>query len=131
MAFQLEAQELAPCMNLPEDSLVGLAAELNLLVPDQISRTALLAQTVELIVALAEKEGLPFSKYDREDLAALPPAHLAALARLCKATPTVDGIIKSGRKVYKMYRRQRTDSHVALTLPMLISAVARCAAEKS
>lgn len=131
MAFRLTEQELAPCLRLPEDSLVDLAAELDLMVPEKLSRPELLADAVERIAERARGEGLPFSKYDREDLAALPPAHLAALAALCGAQPTVDGVLKSGRRVYKMYARQRPDSQVALTLPMLLSAVARYAAEKS
>lgn len=131
MAFRLTEQELAPCLNLPEDNLVDLAAELDLMVPEKLARADLLAEAVGRIVERAQREGLPFSKYDREDLAALPSAHLAALAAVCKAPPSVDGIIKSGRRVYKMYARQRPDSTVALTLPMLLSAVARCAAEKS
>jgi hypothetical protein len=131
MDFALTDNELALCSNLPEDCLVGLAAELDLLVPDSLSRATLLAESVERMAERAQQEGLPFSKYDREDLEALSQAQLAALARLCKATPTVDGLLKSGRRVYKMYQRKRPGSQVALTLPMLISAVARFAMIKS
>lgn len=131
MAFRLTEQELAPCLNLPEDNLVDLAAELDLMVPEKLSRPELLADAVARIAERARSEGLPFSKYDREDLAALPPDQLSALAALCSAPASVDGLIKSGRRVYKMYARQRPDSSVALTLPMLISAIARYAAQKS
>jgi hypothetical protein len=131
MAFVLTERELAPCLNLPEDSVVDLVAELDLVVPDRVSLSDLLAEAVARLAVLAKQEGLPLSKYDREDLLALPPEHLAALARLCSAPPTADGLVRSGRKVYKVYRRQRPGSQVALILPMLLSAVARYAAEQS
>ena len=131
MDFALTEEELTLCMNLPEDTLIDLAAELELLIPESISRATLLSQAVVRLAERAQQEGLPFSKYDREDLEALPKPHLDALARLCKATPSVDGLLKSGRRVYKMYQRKRPSSQVALTLPMLLSAVARLAASKS
>ena len=131
MSFALTEEELRLCLNLPEDTLIDLAAELDLIIPEVLSRADLLASATTQIVDRAAKEGLPFSKYDREDLQALPPEHLTALAKLCRASTTVDGLIRSGQKVYRMYQRQRPDSQVALILPMLLSAVARCAAEKS
>lgn len=131
MDFALTEEELTLCMNLPEDSLIDLAAELDLLIPDSLSRAALLSKAVVCLTERAQLEGLPFSKYDREDLEALPKTHLDALAKLCNAIPTVDGLLKSGRRVYKMYQRKRPGSQVALTLPMLLSAVARNAALKS
>ena len=124
-SFALTAAELALFENLPEDQLVELAAELELLVPAEISRAALLVDAVDQIVARARAEGLPFSKYDHDDLAALSTEDLAALGALCKAPGTPDGLIRAGQRVYKQYLRQRPQSQVAMMLPMLLSAVAR------
>ena len=130
-SFVLTPTELAVCENLPEDSLIELAAELNLLIPESISRSALLADAIERIAALARREGLPFSRYDRDDLEALPKAHMEALARLCGSRPTINGMLKGGQKVYKTYMRQRPQSPIAMMLPMLLIPLARYAAEQS
>lgn len=123
--FSLTADELALFAHLPEEQLVELAAELELLVPAEISREALLTEAVGHIVARARVEGLPFSKYDQEDLAALSTAELAALGALCRAPGTPEGLIRAGERVYRMYRKQRPSSQVAMVLPMLLGAVAR------
>jgi hypothetical protein len=127
--FTLTPAELALCENLPEDNLIELAAELNLLIPERISRSELLASAITRIAELARQEGLPFSRYDRDDLEALPGEHLRALALLCGSRPTVDGLLKGGQKVYKTYTRQRPQSPVAMMLPMLLTPLARYAAE--
>lgn len=130
-SFVLTPAELAVCENLPEDSLIELAAELNLLIPESISRSELLADAIERIAALAQREGLPFSRYDRDDLEALPTSHMEALARLCGSRPTVNGMLKGGQKVYKTYTRQRPQSPIAMMLPMLLIPLARYAADQS
>jgi hypothetical protein len=130
-SFVLTPAELAVCENLPEDTLIELAAELNLLIPESISRSELLADAIKRIAALAQREGLPFSRYDRDDLEALPTAHMEALARLCGSRPTVNGMLKGGQKVYKTYTRLRPQSPIAMMLPMLLIPLARYAADQS
>ncbi len=125
--FILTEQELAPFRNLPEAGLIELAAELDLLIPERISREVLLIQSIERIAELAQQEGLPLSRYDREDLAALPQQHLAALAELCGVKPTVGALLKAGRQVYKLYEKRRPQSPVAMMLPMLLAPLARYA----
>ena len=129
-SFTLTPAELTLCENLPEDNLIELAAELDMLIPERISRPALLSQSIVAIADLASREGLPFSRYDRDDLEALPTSHLRALARLCGSRKeTVDGVLKGGQKVYKMYSRQRPQSPVAMMLPMLLAPLARYASD--
>ena len=70
-------------------------------------------------------EGLPFSDYDREDLEDLPPAHRVALARRLGVAESVSAILKSGRKLYKVYRRSRERSQVPLVLPSLLGPICR------
>lgn len=127
MSFILEVHESQLIRNVPEGDLVDLAVELDLPVPERIERDALVGAAIEGIAQLARREGLPFSAYDQDDLAALPPDHLSALADLVGAQPSVAGILKSGRKVYKSYRKTRPNSPVALMLPMLLRPLARYA----
>lgn len=129
MPVVLEVHESQLFRNVPEGDLVDLAVELDLPVPERIERDALVGAAIEGIAQLARREGLPFSAYDQDDLAALPPDHLQALAELVGAQPSVSGILKSGRKVYKAYRKTRPNSQVALMLPMLLKPLARYASQ--
>lgn len=120
-------EELAMFANIPEEDLVELAAGLGLSVPAEVDRPALLEAIVVNIAHRARREGLPLSNYDRPDLEALPPEDLRALAKLCGTRPTVDSLLKMGRKVYRRYRRERPKSQVPLMLPMLLAPLARYA----
>lgn len=130
--MKLTDEEWAALSGLPTRDIVDLAADLNVLAPPELDRRELLQSCVPRIVARAREEGLPFSKYDRDDLLALPPEHLAALAKLqgLPSPATVDLILKAGRRVYKHYRKNRPHNPVALTLPLLLRVVARTAAEE-
>ena len=128
-SFTLTPAELTLYENLPEGNIIALAAELDLLIPESISRSALLVDAIARIADLARQEGLPFSHYDRDDLEVLPENHLRALARLCGSRPTIDGVLKTGQKVYKTYTRQRPQSPIAMMLPMLLAPLARYAFE--
>ena len=127
--FSLTTAEMSLYENLPEDNIIELAAELNLLIPERISRDVLLAQAICGIAELAGREGLPLSRYDRDDLEALPREHLRALAAMCGWRPDINAILKAGQKVYKTYTRQRPQSPIAMMLPMLLIPLARYAAD--
>lgn len=129
--FVFTPAELTLCENLPDGNIIALAAELNLLIPERISRIELLTDAIVQLAELATREGLPLSRYDRDDLADLPSSHLAALARLCRTRPTVDALLKAGQKVYKTYTKHRSQSPIAMMLPMLLAPLARYAAEHS
>ena len=81
----------------------------------------------------AVEVGLPFSKYDREDLEALQPDQLAAIARLLDLRPpaSVDAVLRAGQRVYNWYQKNNPGSAVALLQPMLLTAIARAAAARS
>lgn len=127
MSFTFTDAEFAPLAALPVESIVDLAAELDLLVPESIDRRALLRESVLKLVVHAETHGLPFSKYDADDLAALDKEALAAIAGLQGTRPTVAAVVKQGQKVYKTYANRRSDHPIPLMLPMLLTAVARAA----
>ncbi len=127
MSFTLTESEWRLLSSVSVDDLVELAVELDVLAPKEIDRRALLEQCVPLIVERAREEGLPFSKYDAEDLRALPPHLLTAIGRLqgLRGEVTVERVLRAGRKVYRYYQKHRRHSAVALLLPSLLSAVAR------
>lgn len=121
--------ELAIFQNIPETDLVDLIADLDVAVPNVVVREELLDLALDRIAQRARAEGLPFSKWDREDLEALPVAHLRALADTCGATGSVAGMLKAGGRVYKRYQKERPGSPVALLLPVLLAPLARRLAE--
>ena len=131
MGPALTPEERLLVTNIPEVELAELAAELSIAVPDRIDPPALAARCIVAMAQLARTEGLPFSRYDRADLESLDPGQLRALADLCGYPPTIDGMLKSGGKVYKSWRRSRPRSPIALLLPSLISPLARFAASQS
>ena len=96
-----------------------------------IDRRALLQEAVPRLLDLARREGLPFSKYDQDDLDELPEAHRRALARAMGCDESVDAMLKTGAKVYKNYRRNRKTSQVPLLLPLLLKPLARHAEESA
>jgi len=127
MAFDLTDEEFALIAGLPIEGVVDLAAELDILAPEQIDRRSLVNTCVLALVEHARKHGLPLSKYDADDLAALDPVDLQALATLVGVQPSVAALLKHGDKVYRGYSHRRIDHPIPLMLPMLLSAVARAA----
>lgn len=129
MPFVLSEDEFAPLAGLPVDGIVDLAAELDIVAPEAIDRRQLLGECVEALVVHARTHGLPFSKYDADDLAELDAVDLEAIGRLQGLTGrvTVRAVVKRGEKVYKTFSSRRIDHPIPLMLPMLLSAVARAA----
>jgi len=114
---------------IPEGDLVDAAADLGLMIPEVLDRKGLMDRMLPAIVDRARVEGLPFSKYDKDDLEALSESERAAIADLqgLKPNASVRAMLKAGQKVYKSYRKTRPNNPVALLLPTLLPYVARVA----
>ena len=131
MSELLTPHELSMFQNAPEDEIVDLAIDLDVPVPEEIDLGGLLDSVVRNLAELAEREGLPFSPYDQEDLVALAEHELRAIASLNGLDESLDrarliqGLLKSGKKVYKIYKKTRPKSQIPMYLPMLLSALAR------
>ncbi|MCO4744377.1 MAG: hypothetical protein KC912_06285 [Proteobacteria bacterium] len=125
MSFVLTEIEWSMVEHLPELDLVDLAAELGLIPPAEIDRRTLVVQCVLQLVEVGRSDGLPFSKYDREDLESLPREHLVALATVIGTRAEVASVLASGQRTLKALQKTRPNSQVALMLPMLLTAVAR------
>ncbi|MFT5585133.1 MAG: hypothetical protein ACI9VR_002721 [Cognaticolwellia sp.] len=129
MVFALSHTELQIVSYISELDLVDLAVELDYVPEAQIDRSQLLGNLIPRLVALAEKEGLPFSKYDLDDLEDLPDTHRSALAMRMGWNATPAAMLRKGERVYRSYRNSRRNSQVAQLLPTLLPIVARCAHE--
>ena len=98
--------------NVPEGELVDLAIDLDVPVPEEIDLEGMLSQCVRNLASLGEREGLPYSRYDKEDLEQLTDVERGAIARLngvdssASASAQVAGLLKTGGKIYKIYRKQ-------------------------
>ena len=128
--FTLSDAEFAGFEMLPDSELADLAIELDMIPGAEIEPRRLLSDIIGRILDLAQAEGLPFSKYDQEDLENLPREHFQALARAMGWPENVNGFLKKGRKVYKYYQKHHRRSQVAIMLPLLLGALARHAYEK-
>ncbi len=125
MQILLTDSELSNFSALPETDLVDLAIELDIPVGETIDRAELLSQAIRSLAALARREGLPLSRYDRDDIEDLDPDHRRALGRLLDAGGDTASILRAGRKVFKRYTRNAPKSQIPLFLPMLLPALAR------
>lgn len=131
MSDLLTPHELSMFQNAPEDELVDLAIDLDVPVPAEIDLGGLLDAVVRNLADLAQREGLPFSHYDVDDLDALAEFELRAIAELngvdvhTDRARQIQGLLKTGKKVYKAYRKTRPKSQIPMYLPMLLSALAR------
>jgi len=129
VAFDLYPADLEKIDLLPETDLADLAIDLDLIPEERIDRKQLLLEMLPRLLSLAGAEGLPFSKWDLEDLEALPEAHRSALAAVMGWPSDPKSMVKAGEKVFKVYRKTRTRSQIPLTLPLLLPTLARFAAE--
>ena len=130
MSFALTEDEYRMLSSLPEDDIVDLAVEFDIVVDAELNLQELFKEIIQHLADLAASEGLPLHKYNRDDLEALPAPHLQALAALMGEPANINALLKRGAKVYKLYNRERPKSHIALTLPMLLEPLARFAAER-
>ena len=130
MKFILSPAEAAQVAFVPVGDLVDLAVELDHIPAAEVERDELLSELIPRLFELAQRQGLPFSKYDAEDLSELPSEHRSALADAMGWGSDVKSMLKQGAKVYKTYR-DRKNSQVALLLPSLLKPLARHAAERN
>ena len=129
MRFVLTDQETLGLDFLPDKDLADWAVDLDMMPAEQIDRRELLEELVPRLMKLAQREGLPFSKYDAQDLDELPAEHRKALAAAMGWKTDTRSMIKAGEKVWKVYRKNRPGSQIPLMLPVLLKPLARFAYE--
>lgn len=125
MTPTLTRQELEMLAGLPLSELTTLARELERPVPSDLPLGALAPEIVLGYAALAAREGLPLSRYDADELAALPSDELSGLARLCGVAASVSALTASGRRAWKLREKRHASPLVALHLPLFLAPLAR------
>ncbi len=123
-------QEREMLGNMPESDIIELAAELGVSVPAVVRREELMERVVHELACHVRAHGLPLSQYDAEDVQALSPIELRALADLAGVPATVDDLLKAGKKVYKSYTNKKATSPIPLMVPTLLAPLARYAASQ-
>lgn len=123
--------ERAILANMPEDDIVELAAELGVTVPAVIRREELMERVIGELARHARVHGLPLSKWDKDDLVALSPTELGALAHLVGVPATVGDLLKAGKKAYKAYASRKATSPIPLMVPTLLAPLARYVASNA
>lgn len=130
--MSLTPEERALLQKVPEDDLAEMAVDLDVLLDAELDRDTLIVKCLEGLLERAEREGLPLSKYDRDDLEALPDPHLQALGTLVGVSGrvTVRSMLRQGRKVWRKYKKERPNSPTALLVPLFLGPLARHAHER-
>ena len=89
---------------------------------------ALIHKCVDALLDRAASEGLPLSKYDAEDLAALPETHLQALGEhMGLRRVTVRAMLRQGARTWRIYNKRGSKSPTALLVPLFLAPLARAA----
>lgn len=129
MTMNIHSSEMDLLNAIPERDLVEMAIDLDIFVPERIHRLEMIEACIQAIIQRAKKEGLPFSQYDRDDLEALGAEDLQSISKLMglSGAPSVQAILKKGRRVYKSYQKNRPDNATALLIPTLLPLIARAA----
>jgi hypothetical protein len=130
LSFWLSDDEYQGLGLLPHAEMADLAVELDIMPDAEIKPRELMSNLVVRLLVLAEAEGLPFSKWDTEDLSELHLEHRDALATAMGWKSDVNLMIKKGQKIYKFYKKERSNSQIAIMLPLLLRPLARHAYEK-
>ncbi|MFT7521329.1 MAG: hypothetical protein ACI9MC_003480 [Kiritimatiellia bacterium] len=131
--FEIRDDELALIELVTDEDILALAADLDLLLDAQVQRRSLVERCILALLDRAQDEGLPFSKYDEQDLEDLPTDRLHALGELMgiRGKITVRTVLKSGIRTYRKYQKNRPNSPTAMLLPSLLGPLTRAAAERS
>lgn len=129
MTFELLEPEWELVRNVPLSDLIELAADLGVILPEEVDRRQLVVISLPYLLERARDDGLPLSKYDAPDIEALPPEDLAMVAELqgLKPSASVRAVMRAGAKVTKTYARNRPNNPYPYMLPLLLGTLLRFA----
>lgn len=127
-AFELTDDEWALLANVPKADVVEFAIELDVLVPADPDNRELFLLTIPKVLDRVRADGLPFSKYDADDVGALSPELLATAAALQGTKATAAAVLRAGDKVRRT-RERAVPGHdpYLYMLPMVLKPVLRLA----
>ena len=116
--FQFTADEIEIFRILPEDMLLELCRDLNMILPATVDNLKLAAQIIPAFLDHAKSHGLPFHKLNSDSLNGLTERELQILADICHVKPNVRAILRHGNKVFKLVHEKGRKFH-AIRLNMI------------
>ena len=116
--FQFTTEEIEIFRILPEDMLLELCRDLNMILPETVVNLDLAVQIVPEFLDHAKRYGLPFHKLNSDSLNDLTERELQILADICHVKPNVRAILKHGNKVFKTVHDKGRKYH-AIRLNMI------------
>ncbi len=127
MPTELTDAEWQSIRTLPEVDLVDAAIDLDIPVPSQVDARDLMGRVAVAVLERAKRDGLPLSRWDRDDLEAIDATARAALAKWCNVAPTVDAMLKAGERADGTWKRRSPKAEAAMLVPALLPVLARLA----
>ena len=125
--FQFTSEEWSALAALPDDDVVRLATHLDFAPPEEIDARQLLEQCMPKLVDELEKNGIPLTKYDHDDLTAFDERQRRALAHLLRlrGTPSVRTLVRAGTRVTRSYQKKMLNDAIPYMVPLLLTPVVR------
>lgn len=116
--FQLTPDEIELFRVLPEDMMLDLCRDLDMILPETVDKIPLVIDMIPVFLSHAQRKGLPFHSINRLTLSELTERELQILADICRVKPSIRAILKHGARVYKTIHEKGTRYH-AIRLNMI------------
>ena len=116
--FQFTADEIDIFRILPEEMLLDLCKDLNMILPAIVDNLSLAKEIIPHFIEHAQRYGLPFHALNKSSLESLSERELQILADICRVKPNVRAILKHGAKVFKTVHEKGRKYH-AVRLNMI------------
>jgi len=127
LPFQFTEPEWTAIRSLPVDDVIQLATHLDLAPPEDIDKRQVLERCIPRLVDRLQRDGIPLTKYDTEDIQALTEPQRRAMGRLLglRGTPSARSILRSGVKVTRAYQKQVLNDTIPYMTPILLGPIIR------
>lgn len=130
--FQLTKDEIEVFRILPEEMLLDLCRDLDMILPESVDNIPLVLRIIPRFLDHAQRRGLPFHKINRLTLDELSERELQILADICRVKPSVRAILKQGAKVFKDVHEKGVRLHaIRLNMITFLKPMLRFHAEPS
>jgi len=130
--FKLTDAEWDHLSRCPEEDLIALAADLEIVIPEEIDARSLFESCIPRMARRIKAEGMPLSEFDLDDLEELPVPVRAGLAKALGVRDSVRSLLRAGKKAYKLRRKQRPGNDPYLyMIPIVLTPLIRHLQDRS
>lgn len=116
--FQFSAEEIDIFRILPEEMLLDLCRDIDMILPARVDNLQLAYEIIPHFLEHAQRYGLPFHSLNTDSLKDLSERELQILADICRVKPHIRAILKHGAKVFKNVHEKGRKYH-AVRLNMI------------